>query len=66
MQEFTCEYEENGAWVVIRGFLPDIQRTVGSRDVLLDGVLGCFTAADDEHVSVQFAQARLAGLAEAQ
>ncbi len=64
MQEFTCEYEENGAWVVLRGFLPDIQRTVGSRHVLLDGVLGHFTSADDENVNVQFVQARLSELAE--
>lgn len=58
MQEFRCEYEENGVRVVLRGLLRDIQRTVGSRHVLLDGVLGHFTVANDEHASVQFVQAR--------
>ena len=58
MQEFRCEYQENGARVVLRGLLRDIQRTVGSRQVRLDGVLGHFTMANDGHASVLFVQAR--------
>lgn len=54
MQTYRCEYEDDGAHVVLRGFLRDIQRTVGSRHVVLDGVPGHFTIGDDEHASVQF------------
>ncbi len=60
MQEFRCEYEENGSKFVIRGYLRDIHRTVGSRHVVLDGVPGHFQISDDEHASVQFIQARAA------
>ncbi len=58
VQEFRCEYEENGSNVVIRGYLRDLHRTVGSRHVLLDGVPGHFQISDDEHASVQFVQGR--------
>jgi hypothetical protein len=59
MLEFRCEYEEDGERRVISGYLRDIQRTVGSRHVVLDGVPGHFEIADDEHASPQFIKARV-------
>lgn len=55
MLDFRCEFMNSDNFIeVIRGTLRDIQRVVGGRSVVLDGVAGHFELGDDEGASPQF------------
>lgn len=54
MKTYLCEFVENDKEVSLTAPLAQLQRRVGSRPVVLDGVPGHFELAEDEHATPQF------------